>query len=182
MDWTARAAVSKLAMSTCGNVTTLLGHEGDFSKGCYREFGRLAGLQSFRRQAGAGPADPGQKPEPEPERIALVNRLIDHGNYLCYGMAGAALWALGIPPHMSVFHGKTRAGGLVFDLADAFKDALVLPLAFAVATGKKADDPDKAFRIKLIEAFDDHKILAGAVESVEAMLSAAEPGATSIKG
>lgn len=170
------------AMSNCGNVTTLLGHEGDFSKGCYREFGRVAGLQSFRRQAGTGPADPGQKPEPEAERIALVNRLIDHGNYLCYGMAGAALWALGIPPHMSVFHGKTRAGGLVFDLADAFKDALVLPLAFSVATGKKADDPDKVFRTKLIEAFDDHKILARAVESIEAMLSAAEPGTKSMKG
>jgi CRISP-associated protein Cas1 len=162
------------AIQGCRDVTQLLGHEGDFSKACYREFGSMVGLQSFRRQAGAGPPDRSKPLEPEAERIALANRLIDHGNYLCYGMAGAALWALGIPPHMSVFHGKTRAGGLVFDLADAFKDALVLPLAFSVATGKKRDDPDKVFRAKLIEAFDDHKILSKSVETVEALLSVGE--------
>lgn len=168
----------EVAMEKCRDVTQLLGHEGDFTKACYREFGRMVGWQSFKRNAGAGPPPDSAKPlEPESERIALANRLIDHGNYLCYGMAGAALWALGIPPHMSVFHGKTRAGGLVFDLADSFKDALVLPLAFKVAAGKKADDPDKMFRAKLIEAFDDYKILAKAVDTVEAMLSAGEAAA-----
>jgi CRISPR-associated protein Cas1 len=167
------------AMNDCGDVTQLLGHEGDFSKGCYRQFGRMTGLQVFMRQAGAGSADSSRPLEPEAQRVALANRLIDHGNYLCYGMAGAALWALGIPPHMSIFHGKTRAGGLVFDLADAFKDALVLPLAFHVATVKKVTEPDQLFRATLIAAFDDHKILAKAVESVEAMLSAAERDAVS---
>lgn len=163
-------------LNECGSVATLLGHEGDFSKSCYREFGRMAGLQAFRRDAGVGPADPAKPLEPEHERIALANRLIDHGNYLCYGMAGAALWALGIPPHLSIFHGKTRAGGLVFDIADSFKDALVLPLAFSVIAGKKTDDPEKVCRAKLIEAFDDHKILAKSVETVEAMLATGESG------
>lgn len=162
------------ALKDCRDVAQLLGFEGEYSKACYREFGSVVGLKSFRRNAGAGPSDPVQFDEPEAARVALANRLIDHGNYLCYGMSGAALWALGIPPHMSVFHGKTRAGGLVFDLADGFKDALVLPLAFAVATGKKSDDPEKQFRAKLIEAFDDHRVLAKAVDTVEAMLLAAE--------
>lgn len=175
-----KAACTKFAtaLKECQNVTQLLGHEGDFSKACYREFGRLAGFQAFRRNAGAGLFDPAQSTEPEAERVTLVNRLIDHGNYLCYGMAGAALWALGIPPHMSVFHGKTRAGGLVFDVADAFKDALVLPLAFAVATGKKSDDSEKLFRAKLIGAFDDYRVLAKAVDTVEAMLLAGEARST----
>ncbi len=140
----------------------------------------MAGLSAFRREAGAGPADTAA--DPEAARIALINRLIDHGNYLCYGMAGAALWALGIPPHMSVFHGKTRPGGLVFDLADAFKDALVLPLAFHVATRPKEVDPDNLFRAKLIAAFDDHEILASAVASVESMLAAAEAVGTAKAG
>ena len=171
-----RAACAKFdaALKNCRDVGQLLGHEGEYSKACYREFGSVVGLKSFRRNSGAGPVDPTQSSEPEAEQIALVNRLIDHGNYLCYGMAGAALWALGIPPHMSVFHGKTRAGGLVFDLADGFKDALVLPLAFAVATGKRSDDPEKQFSAKLINAFDDHRILAKAVDTVEAMLLAGE--------
>jgi len=171
-----RAACAKFEVSLkdCRDGAQLLGYEGDYSKACYREFGNLVGLKSFRRNAGAGPSDEGHSDEPEAARIALANRLIDHGNYLCYGMAGAALWALGIPPHMSVFHGKTRAGGLVFDVADGFKDALVLPLAFAVATGKKTDDPEKLFRAKLIEAFDDHAILSKSVDTVEAMLLAGE--------
>ena len=176
-----KAACARLesAMNDCSNITQLLGYEGDFTKACYREFGRMVEWQSFKRDAGAGPIDASETFKSEADRVALANRLIDHGNYLCYGMAGAALWALGIPPHMSVFHGKTRAGGLVFDLADSFKDALVLPLAFKVAAGKKTDDPDRTFRAKLIEAFDDHKILAKAVDTVEAMLSAGEEAGAS---
>lgn len=158
-------------LDVCADIPELLGREGSFSKACYKEFGAMAGLRSFRRAPGAGET-PSEDTEPGARRIALANRLIDHGNYLCYGMAGAALWALGIPPHLSVFHGKTRAGGLVFDLADAFKDALVLPLAFHHATVRKETDIDKAFRADLIAAFDDHRILAETIGAVEAMLVA----------
>lgn len=162
------------ALQVCRDLPQLLGHEGQYTKACYREFCSLFGLKSFQRNAGAGLSVAVQFDDQEAERVALANRLIDHGNYLCYGMAGAALWALGIPPHMSIFHGKSRAGGLVFDLADGFKDALVLPLAFAVAVGKKCDDPEKQFRARLIEAFDDHTILAKAIDTVEVMLRAGE--------
>lgn len=163
-------------LGTCDSVGKLLGYEGTFSRRCYAEFGRMAGLAGFRRTAGAGepPATEARRDAVlEVKQVALINRLIDHGNYLCYGMAGAALWTLGIPPHLSVFHGKTRAGGLVFDLADAFKDALVLPHAFHVATLAREADPEAAFRAKMITAFDDHRILAECVNTVEAMLDAA---------
>lgn len=167
-------------LDVCHDVATLLGHEGAFSKACYAEFGKLAGLDGFRRAAGGGEGrgeDRAADSDPEARRIAAVNRLIDHGNYLCYGMAGAALWALGIPPHLSVFHGKTRAGGLVFDIADAFKDALVLPVAFRAARpGARDEDPEAAFRARMIAAFDDHRILAEAIHTVEDMLTAAEGG------
>lgn len=157
-------------LGKCADVTELLGYEGSFSKACYKEFGVMTGLDGFRRNSGAGEISPDTI---GPDRqVALANRLIDHGNYLCYGMAGAALWALGIPPHLSVFHGKTRAGGLVFDLADAFKDALVLPLAFHHAATRKEADVEKTFRGDLIAAFDDHAILAEAIGAVEAMLIA----------
>jgi CRISPR-associated protein Cas1 len=164
----------RIRLTDCQDVQALLGHEGQFSKDCYAEFGSLAGLKEFRRDAGAG-GGAEDKGDADQRRAALANRLIDHGNYLCYGMAGAALWALGIPPHMSVFHGKTRAGGLVFDVADAFKDALVLPLAFHVAASGPHDDPDAVFRARLIAAFDDHKILAEAIATVERMLASVEP-------
>lgn len=159
-------------LDECNDNQQLLGFEGKFSKDCYATFARmsdLAGSGGFRRDAGAG--EPVRKADMG-DPIRRINRLIDHGNYLCYGMAGAALWALGVPPHMSVFHGKTRAGGLVFDLADAFKDALVLPLAFAAATTSKGEDAEKTFRARMISAFDDHRILAAAVETVERMIAA----------
>jgi len=157
-----------------GDVQQLLGVEGQFSKACYAEFARLSGLSktgAFRRDAGSGGATDLKDP------VRQVNHLIDHGNYLCYGMAGAALWALGIPPHMSVFHGKTRAGGLVFDLADGFKDALVLPLAFASTVSKRDEMPEKTFRARMIDAFDDREILKEAVATVNRMIAAGLPKA-----
>lgn len=151
-------------VNSCADLPHLLGFEGQFAKGCYSEFSRMAGVANFRRLAGVG--DQGRKAD----SVARVNRLIDHGNYLCYGMAGAALWALGIPPHLSVFRGKTRAGDLVFDLADTFKDALVLPLAFASVLNKKDTERKKTFRGQLINAFDDRRILATVIETIDKMI------------
>ncbi len=161
------------SLKECRDITQLLGFEGSFSKSCYAEFSKMSGLSeshTFRRASRSGDAKIGQV-----DPIRQVNRLIDHGNYLCYGMAGAALWALGIPPHMSVFHGKTRAGGLVFDLADSFKDALVLPIAFSLAREKDVKEAEKAFRGRLINAFDDKQILKEAIGTVERMIKAASP-------
>lgn len=158
-------------LDKCEDITQLLGYEGNFSKACYAEFAAMSGLAkttSFRRDAGAGEVTPGGH-----DPVRQVNRLIDHGNYLCYGMAGAALWALGIPPHMSVFHGKTRAGGLVFDLADSFKDALVLPIAFSLAKQKDPKEAEASFRGRLIHAFDDKQILKESISTVERMIAAA---------
>jgi CRISPR-associated protein Cas1 len=152
------------------SIQELLGVEGQFSKACYKFFADTSGLSQkgkFRREPGTGERD-----EKLPtDSFLLVNRLIDHGNYLAYGLAGSALWALGIPPHMSIFHGKTRAGGLVFDLADSFKDALVLPIAFAAVLKRKDEDPQKVFRGRLIDAFDDRKILAEAIATVGRMIA-----------
>lgn len=164
-------------IESVGSIQGLLGVEGQFSKASYEFFAGTSGLSKdseFWREAGAGEPDEGLSKDP----VRLVNRLLDHGNYLAYGMAGSALWVLGIPPHMSIFHGKTRAGGLVFDLADSFKDALVLPLAFAAVRNRKDEDPEKVFRTRLIAAFDDRKILAEAIGTVDRMLAAA-PASTS---
>lgn len=153
------------------DIQQLLGVEGQFSKACYAEFSRISSLSKkgvFRRDAGAEDRD-------FEDPMKRVNHLIDHGNYLCYGMAGAALWALGIPPHMSIFHGKTRAGGLVFDVADGFKDALVLPLAFASVMNKRDATPEKTFRARMIDAFDDKQILKEAIDTVNRMIAAGLP-------
>jgi CRISPR-associated protein Cas1 len=77
-----------------------------------------------------------------------ANRFLDHGNYLAYGLAASATWVLGLPHGLAVLHGKTRRGGLLFDVADLVKDAHILPQAFVSAM--RSDD-EAAFRRACIE-------------------------------
>ncbi|GAA0245878.1 type I-F CRISPR-associated endonuclease Cas1f [Rhodanobacter caeni] len=78
-----------------------------------------------------------------------ANRFLDHGNYLAYGLGATTSWVLGIPHGLAVLHGKTRRGGLVFDVADLVKDACILPQAFLSAM--RGDD-EQSFRRGCIEA------------------------------
>jgi CRISP-associated protein Cas1 len=77
------------------------------------------------------------------ESTDSANRFLDHGNYLAYGLGATATWVLGIPPGLAVLHGKTRRGGLVFDVADLVKDAIILPQAFISAA---SGDSEQEFR------------------------------------
>ena len=85
-----------------------------------------------------------------------VNGFLDHGNYLAYGLGATACWVLGLPHGLSVLHGKTRRGGLVFDAADLVKDALVLPQAFMSAL---QGDTESEFREKCMDSFTKHEAL-----------------------
>lgn len=78
-----------------------------------------------------------------------ANRFLDHGNYLAYGLAATATWVLGLPHGLAVLHGKTRRGGLVFDVADLVKDAHILPQAFISAM---AGHEEQEFRQACIES------------------------------
>jgi CRISPR-associated protein Cas1 len=78
-----------------------------------------------------------------------ANHFLDHGNYLAYGLGATATWVLGLPHGLAVLHGKTRRGGLVFDVADLVKDASILPQAFLSAM--RGDD-EQQFRRNCIEA------------------------------
>ncbi len=152
------SGLTKPFMKKCNSAKTsksFMGYEGTFAKSVYAKFAQKAGLSDFKRSPGADATN---------TMIDRVNGRIDHGNYLAYGIAGAVLWALGIPPSLSVLHGKTRAGGLVFDLADSFKDALVLPLAFSEY------DNEKQFRSKMICAIQDHDILKRCFETMSEIL------------
>lgn len=122
----------------------LMALEGRITKSFYAAYAESSNIGDFRRDHGKNDRSSQQ---------GLVNGRLDQGNYIAYGIAGAALWTLGIPASLSFFHGKTRAGGLVFDLADVFKDAVVLPMAF----GSYGDDAE--FRMKLIDILHDKKIL-----------------------
>ncbi len=108
----------------------LLTAEAQLTKQLYKMAAHAVGYGDFTRgKRGAG-TDP-------------ANRFLDHGNYLAYGLAASATWVLGLPHGLAVLHGKTRRGGLVFDVADLVKDAHILPQSFVSAI--RGDD-EAAFR------------------------------------
>ncbi|MFB4392638.1 MULTISPECIES: type I-F CRISPR-associated endonuclease Cas1f [unclassified Pseudomonas] len=95
-----------------------------------------------------------------------ANRFLDHGNYLAYGLGAIATWVLGLPHGLAVLHGKTRRGGLVFDVADLVKDGLILPQAFLSAM--RGDD-EQAFRQACIESLTRNEALDFMIDSLKAV-------------
>ena len=123
-------AASTQAITLATDTTELLTQEARLSKELYKLAARAVRYGNFTRAKRGSGADP-------------ANKFLDHGNYLAYGLAATALWVLGIPHGLAVLHGKTRRGGLVFDVADLVKDALVLPQAFVSAM---QGDQEQEFR------------------------------------
>lgn len=95
-----------------------------------------------------------------------ANRFLDHGNYLAYGLGATTCWVLGLPHGLAVLHGKTRRGGLVFDVADLIKDACILPQAFLSAM--RGDD-EQQFRRNCIEALTRTESLDFMIDTVKAV-------------
>ncbi|MGE7959048.1 type I-F CRISPR-associated endonuclease Cas1f [Pseudomonas sp. NPDC089530] len=93
-----------------------------------------------------------------------ANRFLDHGNYLAYGLAATATWVLGLPHGLAILHGKTRRGGLVFDVADLVKDGLILPQAFISAM--RGDD-EQAFRQACIDNLTRSEALDFMIDSLK---------------
>ncbi|MBF0334576.1 MAG: type I-F CRISPR-associated endonuclease Cas1 [Alphaproteobacteria bacterium] len=122
-----------------GSIQELMAAEGALAHFAYRAAAREVGLSWHGRTPGDASGD-------------AANRNLDRGNYLAYGLAGAALWALGIPFALPVTHGFSRPGGLVFDIADTFKDAVVLPLAFEAARRRR---DGIVFKDDLVARFND---------------------------
>lgn len=125
----------KRNVETASNTEQLLLSEASWAKGLYAALARGYRLD-FVRNPGGGSKE---------TTADVANSLLDQGNYLAYGFSAVVLQGLGISFAFPLFHGKTRRGALVFDIADIFKDALVMPLAF-----EYADNPSE-FRRTVIE-------------------------------
>jgi len=140
---------------TVGNVGQLLSIEAGWAKELYAKVASGYSLRNFRREEG-------KKSKATLEDVA--NSFLDHGNYIAYGYSAAALNVLGISFAFPVMHGKTRRGGLVFDVADLFKDGYVLPLAFHCASNGYRD---QEFRDALIEACYTDGVLDMVIKTIK---------------
>lgn len=131
--------------------TALLTEEARLSKTLFKLACDASGYGEFTRAKGGTGGDP-------------ANRFLDHGNYLAYGLAASATWVLGIPHGLAVLHGKTRRGGLVFDVADLVKDACILPQAFVSAV---RGDEEQEFRQACIDSLTRSEALDFMIETLQ---------------
>jgi CRISPR-associated protein Cas1 len=133
--------------------TFLLTEEARLTKHLFKLAARAVQYGDFARAKRGDGGDP-------------ANRFLDHGNYLAYGLGATAAWVLGLPHGLAVLHGKTRRGGLVFDIADLVKDAVILPQAFISAM---RGDEEQEFRQACIENLTRSESLDFMIETVKAV-------------
>lgn len=149
---------ARLGMENAEDHTALMLQEAQLTKSLYKLASQTVGYGQFTRAKRGGSVD-------------LANRFLDQGNYLAYGLAAVATWVTGIPHALAVMHGKTRRGGLVFDIADLIKDALVMPQAFLAAM---EGEDNQMFRQRCINAFQQADALDVMITSLQ---ETAEAGA-----
>lgn len=139
------------AVNAASDQTALLLNEARLTKQLYKFAAQAMKYGEFSRGQRGTATDP-------------ANRFLDHGNYLAYGLAASATWVLGLPHGLAVLHGKTRRGGLVFDVADLVKDAVILPQAF-VSSMRGDDEP--TFRRACIDQLSRTEALDFMIDSLK---------------
>lgn len=138
-------------INSAADVTALLTEEARLTKALFKLAAQTVGYGTFTRAKRGNGIDP-------------ANRFLDHGNYLAYGLGATTAWVLGLPHGLAVLHGKTRRGGLVFDIADLVKDATILPQAFLSAM---QGDEEQVFRRQCIEALTLSESLDFMIDTVK---------------
>lgn len=133
------------------DTNALLTGEARLTKSLYRLVANAVSYGDFTRAHRATGTDP-------------ANRFLDQGNYLAYGLGATATWVLGLPHGLPVLHGKTRRGGLVFDVADLVKDAVILPQAFISAMN---GEDEREFRQACIDNLARCECLDFMIETVK---------------
>lgn len=140
-------------LPACRNNTELLALEAVLTKALYKLAAETVSYGDFIRAKRGGGVD-------------RANRFLDHGNYLAYGLAAVACWVIGLPHGLAVLHGKTRRGGLVFDVADLVKDALILPQAFIAAM---AGEDEQEFRQRCLTSLQSAEALDTMIDALESV-------------
>lgn len=139
------------SLESCSTHNELMLQEAVMTKALYKAAAEAVSYGDFTRAKRGGGQD-------------TANQFLDHGNYLAYGLAAVATWVTGLPHGLAVLHGKTRRGGLVFDVADLIKDALVLPQAFLAAM---AGEDEQEFRQRCISGFQQAEVLDVMIDTLQ---------------
>ncbi|MFZ3229000.1 MAG: CRISPR-associated endonuclease Cas1 [Pseudobdellovibrio sp.] len=95
------------------NIESLLAYEGVWAKQSYKMLAKHHGVTWTTKQ----------KIDKEKHPIVFLN-------FLSYSIADICILHLGYDPNIGILHGRTKGGGLCYDLADIVKPILALELSF----------------------------------------------------
>jgi CRISPR-associated protein Cas1 len=147
------------AMQSAQDVMALLAEEGRLTKTIFALTAQSVGYGEFTRAKRGTSED-------------RANQFLDHGNYLAYGLAATATWVLGLPHSLAVLHGKTRRGGLIFDVADLVKDSAILPQAFISAMRGDSEEDFRSVCIENLTQTEALDFMIGTLKAVATLYGA----------
>lgn len=141
----------KKQLNESKNINNLLTAEAIFIKMIYKTLAEIFKIENYTKKSDI-----------------KVNQFLLHGNYLMYGLGAVATHALGIPNCFALLHGKTRRGGLIFDIADLYKALNNLYLSFEMGVEPKTTDSD--FRKIMINTMIKEEVLDSMIEDIKILL------------
>jgi CRISP-associated protein Cas1 len=145
------------------SVDQLRGMEGQRVKRRYKELAGKYGVPWDGRFYDAG----------RWERADPVNRAISAGTSCLYGIVEAAILTAGYSPAIGFLHsGRDRS--FVYDVADLYKDELVLGLCFELARDR-GDAAETLIRHRLRDVFRRDRLLERLIPDIERLLAPPEP-------
>ena len=137
-------------------INTLRGMEGQRMKALYRLLAKQHKIPAFKRTY--DPADwDGQDP---------VNLALSAANTCLYGIAHAAITALGCTPGLGFVHTGTTHS-FVYDIADLYKAELTLPLAFSL---HDSPEPEAQARRAFRQGLRLYRLMPRIVRDIQTLL------------
>lgn len=148
--------VSRLSMQQ------LRGREGARIRRVYRSMSEETGVEWKRREYDPLDYEDGSD----------INKALSAAHACMYGLAHAAIVALGCSPGLGFVHvGHDRS--FVYDVADLYKAELSIPVAFRTVA-EKPDDIGSATRRNMRDAVYDLSIMERMVKDIKSLLSVDE--------
>lgn len=139
------------------DIATLRGIEGARMKEVYRRLAQAYGLHWGGRRYDRS----------APERDDLANAAINHAATAVYALAQVAVAITGTIPQLGFIH-EDSGHAFALDVADLFRDAVTLPVAFEAAKNRRPDDTlERTVRRHAGKVFTRDKVVARMIDRIK---------------
>lgn len=150
--------VSKLTMQQ------LRGREGARMRQVYRSLAKKHGVEWEGREYNIEDFDSG----------SIVNKALSVANVALYGLVHSVIVSIGMSPGLGFIH-TGHDLSFVYDIADLYKTAITIPIAFEIAgSASEEDNIERMTRLKIRDLFVSGKIIEKIVNDLQFLISTNE--------